>query len=87
MRGNGSTTFNSLLTNGQAVTVVFMNTNGSTGYYNNTLTIDGTTVTPKWQGGSTPTTGNANAIDIYTYTIIKTASATYTVLGSLVRYV
>jgi len=87
VRGNGSTTFNSLLTNGQAVTVVFLNTNGSTGYYNNVLTIDGTTVTPKWQGGSTPSSGNANAVDAYTYTIIKTATSTYTVLGSLVRYV
>ena len=87
VRGNGSTTFNSLLTTGQAVTVVFMNTNGSTAYYNNVLTIDGTTITPKWQGGSAPSSGNASAIDIYTYTIIKTASATYTVLGTLVRYV
>jgi hypothetical protein len=87
VRGNGSTTFNSLLTNGQAVTVVFLNTNGSTGYYNNVLTIDGTTVTPKWQGGVTPSSGNTNAVDAYTYTIIKTATSTYTVLGSLVKYV
>lgn len=85
-RGNGSTTLNSILSNGQAVTVVFMNTNGATPYYNNALTIDGASVTPKWQGGVAPTFGNANSIDIYSYTIVKTASATYTVLASQVQF-
>ena len=87
VRGNGSTTFNSLVSTGQAVTVVFLNTNGSTPYYNNTFQIDGVLVTPKWQGGLAPTSGNASAVDTYTYTIIKTGSSAYTVLGSLVRFV
>jgi hypothetical protein len=71
---------------GEAITVVFMVTQGSTAYYNNAVTIDGTSVTPKWQGGSAPTTGNASSIDIYSYTIIKTASATYTVLASQIQF-
>ena len=87
VRGNGSNSLNSLLATGQAITVVFMNTNGSTAYYNNTFQIDGTTVTPKWQSGIAPSSGNASSIDAYTYTIIKTASATYTVLGAQVKYV
>jgi hypothetical protein len=52
------------------------------GLFNNVLQIDGTTITPKWQGGSAPTSGNANSVDIYSYTILKTASATYTVFAS-----
>ena len=79
---SSGTSLNAALGIGQAVTVVFMNTNGSTPYYNSAITIDGTSVTPKWQGGSAPTSGNASSIDIYTYTVIKTASATYTVLAS-----
>lgn len=76
------TSLNTALGIGQAITVVFMNTNGATPYYNSAVTIDGSPVTPKWQGGSAPTSGNASSIDIYTYTIIKTASATYTILAS-----
>jgi len=79
---SSGTSLNSALSVGQSVTVAFLNTNGSTAYYNNAITIDGASVTPKWQGGSAPTLGNASSIDIYTYTIIKTASATYTVLAS-----
>ena len=79
---SSGTSLNTALGVGQAVTVVFMNTNGATPYYNSAVTIDGTSVTPKWQGGAAPTSGNASSIDIYTYTVIKTASATYTVLAS-----
>jgi hypothetical protein len=48
--------------------------------------VDGTTITPKWQGGTAPSAGNASSIDSYTFTIIKTASATYTVLASQVKF-
>jgi hypothetical protein len=71
---------------GEAITVVFLVTNGSTPYYNNAITIDGTSVTPKYQGGVAWTAGYASAIDVYSYTIIKTASATYTVLASKVNF-
>jgi len=85
-RGDGSNTLNSLLSTGDAITVVFMCTTGSTAYYNNAVQVDGSSVTPKWQGGSAPTFGNASSIDIYSYTIIKTASATFTVLASQVQF-
>lgn len=81
-RASSGTSLNSAMSTGEAITVVVMATQGSTAYYNNVIQIDGSTVTPKWQGGSTPTTGNSSSVDIYTYTIIKTASATYTVLAS-----
>ena len=74
------------MSTGQSITVAFMVTQGSTAYYNNGWQIDGTSVTPKWQGGTAPTSGNASGIDVYTYTITKTASATYTVLASLTQF-
>lgn len=82
------TTMNSALSTGEAVTVAFMATQGSTAYYNNVVQVDGTTsgVTTKWQGGLTPTNGNANSIDVYTYTIIKTGASTFTVLGSQTKF-
>ena len=71
---------------GQAISVVFLNTNGTTAYYANAFTIDGVSVTPKWSGGTAPSSGNASAVDGYTFTIIKTASATYTVLAGVSKF-
>jgi hypothetical protein len=71
---------------GQTITVTFMATQGATAYYNSAVTIDGTSVTPKWQGGITPNAGSANSIDAYTYAIVKIAAATFTVLASQTRY-
>ena len=85
-RGNSGTTLNTLLANNQAVTCVFINTNGATPYYASAITIDGTSVTPKWQTGTAPTAGNASALDVYSYTIYKTASATYTILASQTKF-
>jgi hypothetical protein len=59
---------------------------GSTAYYLNAYQVDGSAVTPKWSGGSAPTEGNASGIDVYTFTIIKTANATFTVLASQTQY-
>jgi hypothetical protein len=85
VRGDGSTTLNSLMTTGDALTVVFMATN-TTAYYANAFTIDGSAVTPKYQNGVAFAAGNANAIDIYTYTIFKTADATFTVLAGQTKF-
>jgi len=85
-RALSSATLNSLMAIGQTITVTFMATQGATAYYNNAVTIDGTSVTPKWQSGITPNAGNANSVDTYTYAIIKTANATFTVLASQTRY-
>jgi len=73
-RGDGSTTLNSLLSVNQSATVAFLVTNGSTAYYPTAFQVDGVSVTPKWQGGSAPSAGNASSIHSYTFTIIKTAS-------------
>ena len=86
IRGNGSNTLNSIMSTNQVMTVAFLCTNGATAYYNNAVTIDGSSVTPKWQGGSAPSAGNASSIDVYVYTVIKTAASTYTVLASQTRF-
>jgi hypothetical protein len=92
VRGDGSNTLNSTMATNDSVTIVVLATQGSTAYYpsagtpNSGLTIDGSSVTPKWAGGTAPSAGNASSIDAYVYTIIKTASATYTVLASQTRF-
>jgi hypothetical protein len=86
LRGNSSTTLNTMLATGSAITLVFMVTNGSTAYYGTQLQIDGTNITPKWQNGVAPTAGSASSIDAYTYTVIKTGSATYTVIASQTKF-
>jgi len=84
VRGASGTTLNSILATGDAITVSFLVTNGSTAYYQTAFNIDGTTsgVTLEYSGGTVPASGNASSVDVYTYTIIKTASATYTVFGA-----
>jgi hypothetical protein len=85
-RGSSGTSLNTAMATGQTVTVVFLNTNGATAYYNNAVTIDGNSVTPKYQGGTAWTGGNASSIDAYSYTIVKTGSATFTVLAALTQF-
>ena len=82
VRGNSSTTLNSILPVGDSLAVVWMNTNGATPYYPNVIQIDGSSVTPKWAGGSAPSAGTASSIDVYSFVIIKTAATpTYVVLA------
>ena len=85
-RGNSTTSLNTMMATGQSVTVAFLVTQGATAYYNNAVTVDGTSVTPKWQGGTAPTAGNASGVDIYTYTIVKTGSAAYTIFASQTQF-
>jgi hypothetical protein len=75
-----------MMTTGQSVTTALLCTQGATAYYNTALQIDGNSVTPKWQGGTAPAAGNASSVDVYVYTIIKTASATFTVFASQTRF-
>lgn len=86
VRGDGSNTLNSIMSTGQSLSITFMATQGGTAYYNNAMTIDGSAVTPKWQGGTAPTSGNTSGVDVYTYAIVKTASATFTVFASQTKF-
>ena len=86
IRGNATTSLDTLMTTGQAVTIVFLVTQGATAYYNNAVTIDGASVTPKWQGGFAPTFGNTSSVDAYSYSIVKTGSAAFTVFAAQTQF-
>jgi hypothetical protein len=86
IRGDGSTTLNSIMDTGESITVAHLVTIGSSEYRNSALQVDGSSVTPKYAGGSAPTEGNTNSIDSYVYTIIKTGDATFTALASLTQF-
>ena len=86
-RGSAGATLNSILPVGSSVSTVFRNTNGATPYYPTVFQIDGSAVTPRWQGGTAPTAGNASSIDVYSFVITKTAATpTYLVLASQTRF-
>lgn len=85
-RASSGTSLDTAMSTGQSVTVAFLVTQGSTAYYNSAVQVDGSSVTPKWQGGTAPSAGNASGIDAYVYTIIKTGSAAFTVLASQTQF-
>ncbi|NBS67965.1 hypothetical protein EBT31_03495 [bacterium] len=85
-RGSSGTSLNTLMSTGQSITAAFLVTQGSTAYYNSAVQIDGSSVTPKWQGGTAPSAGNASGVDVYVYSIIKTGSATFSVFASQTRF-
>jgi hypothetical protein len=85
-RGSSGTSLNTLMSTGQSMTVAFLVTQGSTAYYNNVVQVDGSTVTPKYQGGTAYAAGNASSVDVYMYTIIKTGNAAFTVFTSQTKF-
>jgi hypothetical protein len=85
-RGSSGTSLNTLMATGESMSVTFLVTQGATAYYNSAVQVDGSSVTPKWQGGTAPTSGNASSIDSYTYVIIKTGSAAFTVLAAQTKF-
>ena len=86
VRGSAATTLNATLNVGSAITIAHAQAANSVTFYQSAFTIDGTSVTPKWATGTAPTNSTGTGIDMYVYTIIKTASATYTVLASRTNY-
>jgi hypothetical protein len=86
IRGDGSNSLNSIMDTGESITIAHLVPQGGSAYYNSAVQIDGSSVTPEWQGGSAPTEGNASSIDVYTYTIIKTGDATFTALASQTQF-
>jgi hypothetical protein len=85
-RGSSGTSLDTLMSTGESLSVTFLVTNGATAYYNSAVQVDGSSVTPKWQGGTAPTSGNASSIDSYTYVLLKTGTATFTVLASQTKF-
>ena len=86
IRGDGSNSLNSIMDTGESITIAHLVPQGGSAYYNSAVQIDGSSVTPEWQGGSAPSAGNASSIDVYNYTIIKTGDATFTALASQTQF-
>ena len=85
-RGSSGTSLDTIMATGESISATFLVTQGATAYYNSAVTIDGASVTPKWQGGTAPTSGNASSVDCYNYVIQKVGSATYVVLASQTKF-
>jgi len=85
-RASSGTSLNTAMSTGQSVTAAFLVTQGSTAYYNSVVQVDGSTVTPKYQGGTAPAAGNASSVDVYMYTIVKTGNAAFTVFASQTKF-
>ena len=85
IRGDSSTTLNSILDAGRSITVQYTVTNGSSAYALTGVQIDGSAQTVKYLGGTVPT-GTANGNDVYNINITKLGDATYNVLVGQQRY-
>ena len=85
-RASSGTSLNTLMSTGQSMTVAFLVTQGATAYYNSAVQVDGSSVTPKYQGGTAYSAGNASSVDVYMYTIIKTGNAAFTVFTSQTKF-
>lgn len=86
VRGDGSTSLNTVMATGETQTIAFIATQNATAYYPTSLTIDGSAQTVKWQGGTAPAAGNASSDDSYVYSITKTGSATFRVYASQTKF-
>ena len=85
-RHSATTSLNDTLATGDAITLVWMNTNGTTPYYPNVITVDGATSGVSIKVPSAITSGNTSAIDVYSFTLVKTAATSYTVLETQTKF-
>ena len=86
IRGDASTTFNSLTSTGKVTTMTMYSANNSTSNYMTAFKIDGTTQTVKWAGGSAPSAATGSGVDVYSMTIMKTGANTYHVFGNVTNF-
>lgn len=86
VRGNDSSTLNSLMETGNTITTALIVTNGATAYFASNTQVDNVLVVPKVQGGSALSEGNASSTDIYTITVLKTGDAAFTMFLSQTQY-
>ena len=83
---NDSYSLSSKMAVGDVASVTVITTAAAGGYSAN-WTIDGNAVTEEWVGGSAPSAGGSDGLDIYSLTIIKTGTGTgdsgFKVIGNL----
>ena len=86
VRGDGSTTLNSLMNIGQSSVFTAYTGSNNTSYYMTDFQIDGSSQTEEWNGGSAPTAGTGSGYDVYTFNILKTANATFKVFATFSNF-
>jgi len=88
IRASSGTTLNTFMSAQQSVTMALLvQTGATTTAYPTAITVDGASpTTVKWLGGTAPTAGNASSIDVYSFTVIKTGPAAFTVLASQSKF-
>ena len=79
-----STGINTDLADGQTLTVTAISAVNATTAFVNKITVDGkaTGITTHWVGGSVPSAGGGSGVDLYTFNLLKTGSATYIIVAN-----
>ena len=85
LRGDGSTTLNSLMDIGQSTVFTLYHASNNTSYRMTDFQIDGSSITEKWNGGA-PTEATGSGTDSYVFNILKTADATFTVFANFSNF-
>ena len=86
LRGDGSTTFNSIMNSGESAVFTALVGQNNTSYYLTDFQIDGASITEEWAGGTAPSAGGGSGTDVYTFTILKTANATFSVFANQTNF-
>ena len=86
LRGDASTTFDSLISTGKVTTFTVFSPSNNTTYYISAFIIDGSVQNVRWAGASGPAAATGSGIDVYSYTILKTAANTYSVFGNFTNF-
>ena len=74
--------FNTIMATGDVMNFTLAHNVNATSAYVNNVFIEGVAQTENWVGGSAPSDGGGSGVAIYSFTIIKTAANTYTVIGN-----
>ena len=86
LRGDASTTFDSLIDIGKVTTMTIYSANNNASNYMTAFQIDGSAQTIKYSGGSAPSAATGSGVDVYSLTILKTAANTYSIFGNFTNF-
>ena len=83
IRKSASETLDSSLVVGETVAITLLASTNSTSYFVNTVQVDGSTQTVRWNGAEAPSESEGSGVDAYSFQVIKTGSNTFLVFGSV----
>ena len=86
LRGDGSTTFNSLIKEGESTVFTLYAGSNNTSYYLTDFQIDGSSITEEWAGATAPSAGTGSGYDVYTFNILKTGNAAFKVFANFTNF-